>query len=219
MSGEDTGFEIQISHTAALDAAVLGAARDLLDVVFAGELTDEDWEHSVGGMHAIAWRGNQLVGHASVIQRRLLHNGRALRTGYVEGVGVHPEWQRHGIGGRMMDALEQIIDAAYDIGALGATDEAVSLYTPRGWVRWLGRASAITPSGVVHTPDEEGCIYVLPCSTELDVSRRAHLRLARWRCLVNSVHSVNSCYRRRSTAPPCLRGSAARAGSSCGAPP
>ena len=92
-----------------------------------------------------------------------------MRTGYVEGVGVHPEWQRRGVGGQMMEALEPIIEAAYDIGALGATDEAVSLYEHRGWVRWLGPTSAITPAGIRRTLDEDGCIYVLPNGSTLDI--------------------------------------------------
>jgi hypothetical protein len=34
--------------------------------------------------------GSDLIGHASVIQRRLLYGGRALRTGYVGGSGYAP---------------------------------------------------------------------------------------------------------------------------------
>jgi aminoglycoside 2'-N-acetyltransferase I len=139
-----------------------------LDEVFEGEMTDHDWEHSLGGMHAIAWRGLSVIGHASVIQRRLLHGGHALRTGYVEGVGVHPVWQRHTIGSQMMAALEQIIATSYDIGALGASDEAVRLYHQRGWIKWAGTTSALTPLGVVRTPDEDDCVYVLPLGRPLD---------------------------------------------------
>ena len=148
---------------------MLVEARGLLDLVFAGEMTDIDWEHAIGGMHAIAWRAGMMVGHASVVQRRIVHEGRALRTGYIEGVGVHPDWQRQGAGGLMMEALERIIEAAYDIGALGASDEALALYRRRGWVRWLGPTSAITPIGLRRTPDEDGCIYVLPNGSQLDI--------------------------------------------------
>jgi aminoglycoside 2'-N-acetyltransferase I len=54
--------------------------------VFGDELEEEDWEHALGGMHALAWADGRLVAHASVVQRRLLHGGRALRAGYVEGI-------------------------------------------------------------------------------------------------------------------------------------
>ena len=162
-------FDIQIEHTSRLDRDVLTRSRDLLDLVFDGEMSDADWEHSLGGMHAIAWRADVLVGHASVVQRRVVHGGRALRTGYVEGVGVHPAWQRQGAGGQMMAALEQIVNRAYDLGALGATDEAVSLYEHRGWRKWLGPTSAMTPTGLVRTIDEDVAVFVLAGSHPLDL--------------------------------------------------
>ena len=158
-----------MAHTSELDAAILDQARALLDVVFDGEMTDADWEHALGGMHAVGWHDTTLVGHASVIQRHLVHGGTALRTGYVEGVGVDRAWQRRGLGGHLMAELEAIIASSYDIGALGASDEAIDLYAHRGWIRWLGPTSAITPNGVVRTIDEDGFIYVLPNGTPLDI--------------------------------------------------
>jgi aminoglycoside 2'-N-acetyltransferase I len=160
---------LQIAHTADIDPSALTGARQLLDVVF-DDMTDHDWDHALGGVHTIAWRGTTVVGHASVIQRRLMHGDRVLRTGYVEGVGVHPAWQRQGIGGRMMDALERIIQAAYDIGALGASDDAASFYEHRGWTKWRGTSSAFTPAGIVRTPDEDDCIYVFPLPSDVDIT-------------------------------------------------
>jgi aminoglycoside 2'-N-acetyltransferase I len=162
--------EVRTAHTADLDAATRSAARALLDDVFAGEMTDHDWEHSLGGMHALVWEGAELIGHASVIQRRLLHGGRALRAGYVEGMGVRADRRRRGHGAALMEALERVLRGAYDLGALGATDEAVPLYESRGWTRWLGPTSALTPSGIDRTPDADGCVYVLPLAVSLALS-------------------------------------------------
>lgn len=41
--------ELVVAHTGQLDPAVLVAARGLLETVFAGELTEHDWEHALGG--------------------------------------------------------------------------------------------------------------------------------------------------------------------------
>jgi aminoglycoside 2'-N-acetyltransferase I len=161
--------EIRTAHTADLDIGTLEAARALLYEVFEGDLSDHDWEHALGGIHALAWEAGELIGHASVIQRRVLHDGRALRTGYVEGVGVHAEHRRRGHGGALMAALERVIRGAYDLGALGATDEAVALYTARGWRRWEGPTSALTPSGIARTEDADGAVYVLELSVQLDL--------------------------------------------------
>jgi aminoglycoside 2'-N-acetyltransferase I len=159
---------IHTAHTAELDAATLAGIRSLLEAAFEGDFGEHDWEHALGGVHALAWESGELVGHASVVQRRLLHGGRALRAGYVEGVGVRADRRRRGHGAGMMAKLERVIGAAYDLGALGATDAAAALYEARGWVRWRGPTSALTPTGVVRTPDEDGSVYVLAAGLELD---------------------------------------------------
>ena len=159
--------ELRTAHTAWLRAEELRAIRDLLDEAFEDEIRDSDYEHSLGGIHALVWEGGQLVGHGSVVMRRLLHRERAMRTGYVEGVAVRPGQRRRGHATRLMAALESVIRGGYELGALGATDEAGGLYAARGWTVWPGRASVLTPRGVVPTPDEEGAIYVLPVTVEL----------------------------------------------------
>jgi aminoglycoside 2'-N-acetyltransferase I len=152
---------IETAHTSALPQRTVRAARALLDDIFAGELTDADWEHGLGGIHALAWEDGELVGHASVIQRRLLHGGRALRTGYVECVGVRADRRRRGIAGALMAELEGVIRGAYELGALGATEMAMPFYTSRGWRVWEGPLAALTPDGVVATADERGAVLVL----------------------------------------------------------
>jgi aminoglycoside 2'-N-acetyltransferase I len=160
---------VQTAHTADLEPATLAAARALLYDVF-DDMTEHDWEHSLGGVHAIVWDGEELVGHAAVVQRRLLHGGRALRAGYIEGVGVRADHRRRGHGGAMMAALERVVRRSCDLGALGATDEAVPFYEGRGWKLWQGPASTLTPDGIRRTPDEDGAIFVLPGAVALDLA-------------------------------------------------
>jgi aminoglycoside 2'-N-acetyltransferase I len=162
---------IQLAHTADLDAGTLTAARALLDAAF-GPITDHDWEHALGGMHALMWEQGALIGHASVVQRRLVYRGRALRTGYVECVGVRPDRQRQGVGAAMMGELERVIRAAYDLGALGATEAGAALYRSLGWRQWQGETWGLTPSGPVRTESEDGDIFVLEVGDELDLTAR-----------------------------------------------
>ncbi len=70
----------------------------------------------------------------------------------------------------MMEALEQVARGAYDMAALGATDEVADFYAGRGWKRWQGPTSALTPTGIERTPDEDGCVYVLPLTVPLELS-------------------------------------------------
>jgi aminoglycoside 2'-N-acetyltransferase I len=161
--------QLRTAHTSELDAATLTAGRALLYDVFE-DMTDEDWEHALGGIHALVWEDEELIGHASLIQRRLLHGGRALRAGYVEGVGVRADRRRRGHGAAMMAALEAVLSRAYDVGALGASDEAVEFYASRGWQRWEGPSSVLTPRGIARTQEDDGCIFVFPLGAPLDRS-------------------------------------------------
>ncbi|MDT7800583.1 MAG: aminoglycoside 2-N-acetyltransferase [Actinomycetota bacterium] len=63
----------------------MSAARTLLEGAF------KDFD--LAGW-ALTFDGDELVGHASLVQRRLPHGDRVLNTGYVEGVAVHPEHRR-----------------------------------------------------------------------------------------------------------------------------
>jgi aminoglycoside 2'-N-acetyltransferase I len=162
--------EATLLHTADLDAATLSQARRLLDDVFGQEMTPEDWEHALGGLHALIWVDAELIGHASVVQRRLIHRGRALRAGYVEGVAVAGAHRGNGHGAALMRAIERVIRGAYHLGALGSTDEAAGFYVHRGWKCWEGRSSVLTPDGIVPTADCDGCIYVLPVNRQLDLT-------------------------------------------------
>jgi aminoglycoside 2'-N-acetyltransferase I len=162
--------ELWTAHTADLDDATLAAARSLLDAVFGGEMTEHDWEHALGGVHALSWDRGELVGHASVVQRRLIHGGRALRTGYVEGVVVRADRQGRGHGTAMMAALERVVLGAYDLGALSTTDEAADFYAARGWKAWRGPTSALTPGGVVRTAEEDEAVRVFPAAHPLDLT-------------------------------------------------
>jgi aminoglycoside 2'-N-acetyltransferase I len=157
-----------VAHTSALTEADRHAIRVLLDQAFHGDVTDADYEHALGGMHALVDDGESLIAHGSVVMRRLVHAGRAWRTGYVEAVAVRPDRQRRGLGSAVMSAVEAIIRSAYDVGALGSSDAGKPFYESRGWLPWAGTASVMGPEGPRRTPEEEGWIYVLPVVAPLD---------------------------------------------------
>jgi aminoglycoside 2'-N-acetyltransferase I len=99
-----------------------------------------------------------------------MHQGRALRTGYVEGVAVRADRRRRAYGAALMGAIERVIRRAYDLGALSATEEALPFYAARGWQRWQGPTSALTPVGVVRTDEDDDSVHVLPVAVPLDLS-------------------------------------------------
>ncbi|MFC5216281.1 GNAT family N-acetyltransferase [Streptomyces coerulescens] len=161
MTATASAFTVRTAHTADLTPTEVRAIRALLDEAFDGDFSDEDFEHGLGGMHALVQDdAGRLVAHGSVIMRRVRHRERWLRVGYVEAVGVRRDARRGGLGGRVMAELERVIERAYDAGMLSASDEGAALYAARGWEVWSGRVCGLGPDGVVHLPDEEGSTFV-----------------------------------------------------------
>ncbi len=147
-------------HTSQLSAAELAEIRALLDDAFEGDFGDEDWAHGLGGVHALVRDEKGLAAHGSVIMRRVEHEGRSYRIGYVEALAVRADRRRQGLGGLVMAELERVIDRAYDFGALSASDDGAALYRARGWLLWAGRIEAFGPNGAVRLPDEEDSTYL-----------------------------------------------------------
>lgn len=156
-------IDLRVAHTAELGEPERQAARGLLYDVF-DDMTEADWEHALGGMHAVVHEGAEIVGHAALVMRRVIHQGRALRAGWVEAVAVRSDRRRRGLGTAMMEALERFIRGGYDVGVLGASDQGAAFYARRGWRPWRGRTFALTPAGVARTADEDDCVFLYPAS-------------------------------------------------------
>ncbi|MFI8960657.1 GNAT family N-acetyltransferase [Streptomyces sp. NPDC053493] len=158
-------MEMLTAPTHELGAGRLRAVRRLLDAAFDGDFSDEDWDHTLGGVHAWAEDERGLAAHGAVVLRRVLYRRRSYRIGYVEGVAVRADLRRQGLGGRIMGELERVIDdGMYAFGALSASDDGAALYTSRGWRLWRGRIEALGPDGIVRLPDEEGGAYLWPAA-------------------------------------------------------
>ncbi|MCO7196166.1 GNAT family N-acetyltransferase [Pseudonocardia sp. McavD-2-B] len=170
-------MRLTVLPTADLGRDGLRALRALLDAAFpadadgAGGFDDASFDHALGGVHVLAGPLHDPVGHAAVVGRRLLHDGVALRTGYVEAVAVRPGSQGGGLGGLLMAEVDRIVRGGYRLGALGAAARAARLYRRHGWEPWCGPLAALTPDGVVDTPDERGTVHVLPVDAPLDPAR------------------------------------------------
>jgi aminoglycoside 2'-N-acetyltransferase I len=161
--------DIALVHTAHLDDATLAAARAMTLAAFESKFTDDDWEHALGGFHAIARAGDAIIGHAAIVRRHLVYRGRALRAGYLEAVAVHPDHRREGVGDDLMAAVEPVIACAYDLGALSSTAIGMPFYESRGWLPWRGSLYAFTPDGIIHQPEREDRLMVFAVRDDIDL--------------------------------------------------
>jgi aminoglycoside 2'-N-acetyltransferase I len=157
-----TAYTARLIHTSDLDHETRDDARRMVIEAFAGDFTDADWEHTLGGMHAVICDHGAVIAHAAVVQRRLLYRDTALRCGYVEGIAVREDWRGQGLAQAVMDAAEQVVRGAYQLGALSASELARHIYLTRGWLPWQGATSVLAPAGVTRTPDDDNALFALP---------------------------------------------------------
>jgi aminoglycoside 2'-N-acetyltransferase I len=158
---------VRVRHhaTGQLTIPETAAIRSLLRAAFAGDgdgFTDEDWAHAAGGLHVLLELDGAIVSHAAVVPRILESGGRALRTGYVEGVATDPRHERRGLGSAVMREVGEAIAASYELGALSTASPG--FYERLGWRRWTGPTFVRSPDGLVPTPDDDGGILYLPTS-------------------------------------------------------
>jgi aminoglycoside 2'-N-acetyltransferase I len=152
----------RLVHTADLDTETRDDARRMVIEAFAGEYSDADWEHALGGMHAFICSHGALIAHAAVVQRRLMYRDIALRCGYVEAVAVREDWRGQGLARALMDSVEQVLRGAYQLGALSSSEAGRQMYASRGWLPWRGPTSVLAPAGLTRTPDDDKGLFVLP---------------------------------------------------------
>ncbi len=138
---------------------LLEGARAVVVGAFDGNFTADDWDHALGGWHAVAIDVQRVVAHASVILRELEVGDRTLAAGYVEAVGTESAARGEGHGTRAMIEIAKIIRRDFELGALSTgTPE---FYERLGWERWRGPTFVRSAVGPTRTADDDEGIMVL----------------------------------------------------------
>jgi aminoglycoside 2'-N-acetyltransferase I len=148
---------IRVVPSAALSTGEWSALTDLCVAAFS-EPWDGYWESIGPGVHVLAEHAERgIIAHAAIVDRLLYPGDAVLRAGYVEAVAVVPDWQRRGLGTRVMEVINGLIDERYELGALGTGSQL--FYARLGWVTWQGPALVRQPDGrLERAPDEDGGI-------------------------------------------------------------
>jgi aminoglycoside 2'-N-acetyltransferase I len=159
----------RLVHTADLDNETRQSAHRMVVEAFAGDMAETDWDHALGGMHALIWRHGAIIAHGAVVQRRILHHQTPFRCGYVEAVAVREDWRGQGLAIAILDACEQVIRGGYPLGALSSSERGRRLFATRGWLPWRGPTSVLAPGGPTRTAADDGSVFVLPVGVDVDV--------------------------------------------------
>jgi aminoglycoside 2'-N-acetyltransferase I len=134
--------------------------RRLLDDAFAGDFSDDDWQHTLGGWHVIAFDdGDAAVSHAAVVARTIGVGDHTFRAGYVEGVATRPDRQRQGIGSQVMAEVATVLRTRFELGVLSTSSH--DFYQSLGWERWQGPSFVRTGDELVRSEDEDDGIMAL----------------------------------------------------------
>jgi aminoglycoside 2'-N-acetyltransferase I len=142
-----------------LDDAARAALRVLWADAFGDRFDDHDAQHAFGGVHVLATDGDEVVGHASAVPRRIRIGSQWWDAAYVEAVATAPARQRDGVGTAVMLRLHDEIDARWQIAFL-STGRARDFYLRLGWEVWEGPSSVLTDRGEVATDEEHGGLLV-----------------------------------------------------------
>jgi aminoglycoside 2'-N-acetyltransferase I len=156
----------------------LQAMRAMFAAAWGGGFTDEDWDHTFGGVHVLRWVDGELVSHGAVDGRTLWLDERPLRVGYLEAVATWPEHQGRGHASAVVEALDVIVREAYDLGGLSTGRRR--FYERLGWRTWRGPLAVRMADGDVPTPEERNAIMVLPTPSEPEPDLHATL-VCDWR--------------------------------------
>jgi aminoglycoside 2'-N-acetyltransferase I len=174
-SGDSVANRVTVTRvpTDSLTAEATSAIRALLWTAFGdGEdaMTEDDWQHALGGVHFVAQAEGEIVAYSSVAERELEVDGLSIRSGYVEAVATAVAFQGKGIGSLLMQEVNAYIRERFQLGALGTGRH--NFYERLGWLTWKGQTWVRTGDGPRRSPEEDGYILVLPTPTspELDLA-------------------------------------------------
>ncbi len=149
-------------HTATtdlLDPSFRRELRRFLEAAFAGDFTNDDWQHATGGVHVWLADSSGLISHGSIVERTLLCSRRRVRAGYVEAVATAIVHRRHGHGTTVMRRIGELIRDRCALGALSTGSPA--FYEPLGWELWRGPTFVYGRRGYDRTPDDDGGVMIL----------------------------------------------------------
>jgi aminoglycoside 2'-N-acetyltransferase I len=159
--------------TSELSQSRLTEVRQLLDQAFAGRFSDDDWEHTIGGIHVLVADGDVIVSHAAVVARVLEVAHRPFNAGYVEGVATAPSRQQEGLGSLAMERVSTVLRSRFAMGGLSTSRH--QFYERLGWERWRGPTYVRDGLDEIRTEAEDAGVMVLRFATSGAVDLTAPL--------------------------------------------
>ena len=151
--------QVRVFSTDGASVALLTELRQLLFDAFEGEFSAEDWEHSLGGWHVIAFDGDAAVSHAAVVPRASRVGDDPFQAGYIEGVATRPDRRHEGLASAVMAEASGVVRTRFELGVLSTG--LWEFYERLDWQRWHGPTFVNHGERLIRTEDEDDGIMVL----------------------------------------------------------
>nr|ELR5114236.1 GNAT family N-acetyltransferase [Providencia stuartii]ELR5115371.1 GNAT family N-acetyltransferase [Providencia stuartii] len=155
-------------HTSQLTPSEKEMLFSLLVEGFDNDFSDDDFQHTLGGMHVIAYDQQKMIGHVAIIQRYMAMNNEPISVGYVEAMVVEQTYRRQGIGTHLMQHTNEIISSCYQLGLLSASEEGQQLYSSVGWKVWKGSLFELKQRQYMRSIEEEGGVMGWSANESID---------------------------------------------------
>lgn len=141
---------------------------NLLKDAFEGDFSEEDWQHSLGGVRLIGFMNEEIVAHGAVVPRAVRIDDVEEIIGYVEAIAVDPRFWRQGIGTALMEEITKICKSQYQFSMLSTGEK--DFYRRFGWVDFKGESYVDLGEKVVRSEEEDEGLMYLGVGKYLNVS-------------------------------------------------
>ena len=143
----------------------------LMSDAFEGDFSDEDWQHTHGGIRFLGYLGNELIGHGAVISRSMKVDGEETKVGYVEAIAIDPRHWRQGYGSRLISEITLYCRSQFSFSMLSTGERA--FYRKYGWLDFEGESFILQGEDEVRSKEEdEGLMYLFGIDAVVQAPRK-----------------------------------------------
>ena len=152
-------LRISRASDADLDSQISEVLRNLLNEAFEGDFSEEDWQHTFGGMRFLGFLNDQLIAHGAVVRRKIKVDESDLIIGYVEGIAVAPTYWHKGYGSLLMADITSYCLSEFSLSMLSTSEKG--FYRKHGWCDFEGMSYVFKDGVEIRSEDEdEGLMYL-----------------------------------------------------------
>ena len=142
-----------------LNQSIETELRDLLNDAFEGDFSEEDWQHTYGGIRFMGYLNDELIGHGAVVSRNMNVDDKKINVGYVEAIAIVSAHCRKGFGSRLMEEITAYCQSKFSLSMLSTGEKA--FYRRHGWLDFEGESYISLNQVEMRSKEEdEGLMYL-----------------------------------------------------------